>query len=89
MIFNPFHDSFNKIINNYIRFNNNEYKINSLRKKNFEKLLNDYNYNYIRDLSLEESDNDSYNFNNDMKQFSSSYKQFIKKKGSYIRIKKI
>ena len=82
--FNPFHDSFNKIINNYKRFNNSEYKINSLRNKNFENLINDYNYNYIKNLSLEESDDDSYNFNNDMKQFSSSYKQFIKEKKAHI-----
>ena len=82
--FNPFHDSFNKIINNYKRFNNSECKINSLKNKNFENLLNDYNYNYVRNLSLEESDDDSYNYNNDMKQFSSSYKQFIKAKKAHI-----
>ena len=82
--FNPFHDSFNKIINNYKRFNNSESKINSLRKKNFENLLNDFNYSYVRNLSLEESDDDSYNFNNDMKQFSSSYKQFMKAKKAHI-----
>lgn len=82
--FNPFHDSFNKIINNYRRFNNSECKINSLKNKNFENLLNDYNYNYIQNLSLEESDDDSYIFNNDMKQFSNSYKQFIKAKKAHI-----
>ena len=81
---NPFHDSFNKIINNYKRFNNSECKINSIRNKSFENLLNDYNYNFVRNLSLEESDGDSYNFNNDMKQFSSSYKQFIKSKKAHI-----
>ena len=82
--FNPFHDSFNKIINNYKRFNNSECKMNSLKNKNFENLVNDYDYNYVRNLSLEESDDDSYNFNNDMKQFSSSYKQFIKEKKAHI-----
>ena len=82
--FNPFHDSFNRIINNYKRFNNSEYKITTLKNKSFENLLNNYNYKYVRNLSLEESDDDSYNYNNDMKQFSSSYKQFIKTKKAHL-----
>ena len=75
---NPFHDSFNKIINNYKRFNNNEFEINALENKNFENLYNTYNLNKVRNLPLDESDEESTGLNNDIKQFSNSYKQFLK-----------
>ena len=75
---NPFHDSFNKIINNYKRFNNNEFEINALENKNFENLYNSYNLNKVRNLPLDESDEESTGLNNDIKQFSNSYKQFLK-----------
>ena len=80
---NPFHDSFNKIINNYKRFNNNEFAINALEKKNFDNLYNNYTFNKVQNLPLDESDEDSIAFNNDMKQFSNSYKQFLKFKRTH------
>ena len=78
--FNPFHDSFNQIINKYKMYNNSDYKVNTLEHNNFENLLNNYNSNIIQNLPLDESDDDSTAVNNDMKQFSSSYKQFLKLK---------
>ena len=78
--FNPFHDSFNKIINNYKKFHNCDYKYNELRKNNFENLLNCYNSNVIQSLPLDESDDDSTTFNTDIEYFKNSYKQFLKLK---------
>ena len=80
---NPFHDSFNKIINNYKRFNNNEFAINALEKKNFDNLYSNYIFNKVQNLPLDESEEDSMGFNNDMKQFSNSYKQFLKFKRTH------
>ena len=81
--FNPFHDSFNKIINDYKKYNDNEFAVNTLEKKNFENLFNYYSLNKVKNLQLDESDDDSTYFNNDIKQFSSSYKQFLKLKRSH------
>ena len=81
---NPFHDSFNKIINNYKKYNNSEFYLNALEKKNFENLFNYYNINKVKDLQLDESDDDdSICFNDDLKEFSSSYKQFLQSKRSH------
>ena len=81
---NPFHDSFNKIINNYKKYNNSEFYVNPLEKKNFENLFNYYNINKVKDLQLDESDDDdSICFNDDLKEFSSSYKQFLQSKRSH------
>ena len=81
--FNPFHDSFNQIINKYKVYNNSDYKVNTLEHNNFENLLNNYNSNIIQNLPFDESDDDSTAVNNDMKQFSSSYKQFLKLKRAH------
>ena len=82
--FNPFHDSFNQIINKYKTYNYSNYKINTLEHNNFENLLNNYNSNFIQNLPLDDSDDDSTAVNNDMKQFSSSYKQFLKLKRAHL-----
>ena len=81
--FNPFHDSFNKIINDYKKYSDNEFAVNTFEKKNFENLFNYYSLNKVKNLQLEESDDDSTYFNNDIKQFSNSYKQFLKLKRSH------
>lgn len=80
---NPFHDSFNKLINNFKRLNNNEFETNALEKKNFDNLYNYYNLNKVRNLPIEESDEESTGVNNDLKQFSNSYKQFLKLKRTH------
>ena len=80
---NPFHDSFNKLIDDYKKYSNDEFYVNPLEKKNFENLYGYYNLNKVKDLQLDESDDDSTCLNNDLKQFSSSYKQFLKSKRSH------
>jgi hypothetical protein len=81
--FNPFHDSYNDIINDYKKYDNDGMALNSLEKKNFENLLNSYNLNRVKNLPLIESDDDSIALNNDIKQFSNSYKQFLKAKRAH------
>ena len=81
--FNPFHDSYNDIINDYKKYDNDGMALNSLEKKNFENLLNSYNLNRVKSLPLIESDDDSITLNNDIKQFSNSYKQFLKAKRTH------
>ena len=81
--FNPFHDSYNDIINDYKKYDNDGMALNSLEKKNFENLLNSYNLNRVKNLPLIESDDDSIILNNDIKQFSNSYKQFLKSKRAH------
>lgn len=81
--FNPFHDSYNDIINDYKKYDNDGMVLNSLEKKNFENLLNSYNLNRVKNLPLIESDDDSITLNNDIKQFSNSYKQFLKAKRTH------
>lgn len=81
--FNPFHDSYNDIINDYKKYDNDGMALNSLEKKNFENLLNSYNLNRVKNLPLIESDDDSITLNNDIKQFSNSYKQFLKAKRTH------
>ena len=81
--FNPFHDSYNDIINDYKKYDNDGMVLNSLEKKNFENLLNSYNLNRVKSLPLIESDDDSITLNNDIKQFSNSYKQFLKAKRTH------
>ena len=80
---NPFHDSFNKLIDDYKKYSNDEFYVNPLEKKNFENLYGYYNLNKVKDLQLDESDDDSTCLNNDLKQFSTSYKQFLKSKRSH------
>ena len=46
-------------------------------------LYNNYTFNKVQNLPLDESDEDSIAFNNDMKQFSNSYKQFLKFKRTH------
>jgi rRNA pseudouridine-1189 N-methylase Emg1 (Nep1/Mra1 family) len=81
--FNPFHDSYNDIINDYKKYDNDGMALNSLEKKNFENLLNSYNLNRVKNLPLIESDDDSITLNNDIKHFSNSYKQFLKAKRAH------
>ena len=81
--FNPFHDSFNKIINSYKKYNspyNSSNIVNSWGTNNFENLLNEYNLNIVKSLPLDESDDDYSNINNDIKQFSNLHRQYIKSK---------
>ena len=81
--FNPFHDSYNDIINNYKKYDNDGTAVNTLEKKNFENLLNCYNLNRVKNLPLVDSDDDSIALNNDIKHFSNSYKQFLKAKRAH------
>ena len=81
--FNPFHDSYNNIINDYKKYDNDGMALNSLEKNNFENLLNSYNLNKVKNLPLIESDDDSIALNNDIKHFSNSYKQFLKSKRAH------
>ena len=80
--FNPFHDGYNEVINDYKKFDNNSF--NYLGNKNFENLFNTYNQNKAKNWDLLcDSDDESMNINNDIKQFSSSYKQFLKLKKAH------
>ena len=80
--FNPFHDCYNDVINEYKKYDNNAY--NYLDNKNFENLFNSYNLNKAKNLDiLYDSDDDSIDVNNDLKHFSNSYKQFLKLKESH------
>ena len=83
--FNPFHDCYNDIINEYKKYDNNAY--NYLDNKNFEDLFNSYNLIKAKNLNiLYDSDDDSIdinNENNDLKHFSNSYKQFLKIKKAH------
>ena len=81
--FNPFNDSYNEVMNNYKKYDNNSY--NNLDNKNFENLLNSYNLEKAKNLNiLYESDDDSIESTNDIKHFSNSYKQFLKLKKEQI-----
>ena len=80
--FNPFHDSYNDVINNYKKYDNDQYQY--LGQKNFENLFNAYNLNFTKNLNLiNDSDEDSIDANNDLKHFSNSYKQFLKLKKAH------
>ena len=77
--FNPFHDSYNDIINEYKKYDNNPY--NYLDNKNFDNLFYSYNLNKIKNLNLlYDNDDDANDINNDIKNFSNSYKQYLKMK---------
>ena len=79
---NPFHDSYNDVINDYNKYADKT--CNYLNKKNFENLLYTYNLNKTKNLNLlYDSDDDSIDINNDIKQFSNSYKQFLKFKRNH------
>ena len=80
--FNPFHDSYNDVIINYKKYDNDQYQY--LGQKNFENLFNAYNLNFTKNLNLiNDSDEDSIEANNDLKHFSNSYKQFLKLKKAH------
>ena len=80
--FNPFHDSYNDVIINYKKYDNDQYQY--LGQKNFENLFNAYNLNFTKNLNLiNDSDEDSIEANNDLKHFSNSYKQFLKLKRAH------
>ena len=80
--YNPFHDSYNDVINEYKKYDNKSY--NYLGNKNFENLYDIYNLNKVKNLNiLYDSDDDSIDINNDIKHFSNSYKQFIKQKKAH------
>ena len=81
--FNPFHDSYNDVINDYKKYENNSY--NYLDNKNFENLLYSYNLNKAKNLNLlyDSDEDDSIDINNDIKNFSNSYKQFLKLKRNH------
>ena len=77
--FNPFHDSYNDIINEYKKYDNNLY--NYLDNKNFDNLFYSYNLNKIKNLNLlYDNDDDPNEINNDIKYFSNSYRQYLKMK---------
>ena len=76
---NPFHDSYNDIINEYKKYDNNLY--NYLDNKNFDNLFYSYNLNKIKNLNLlYDNDDDPNEINNDIKYFSNSYRQYLKMK---------
>jgi len=80
--FNPFNDSYNDIINDYKKYDNSAY--NYLNHNNFENLINSYNFNKTKNLNiLYDSEDDSVDSLNDIKQFSNTYKQFLKSKRSH------
>lgn len=80
--FNPFNDSYNEIINDYKKYYSTTY--NYLDHNNFENLINSYNLNKTKNLNiLYDSEDDSIDSFNDIKQFSNSYKQFLKSKRSH------
>ena len=77
--FNPFNDSYNDIINEYKKYDNNPY--NYLNNKNFDNLFHSYNLNKTKNLNLlYDNDDDANDINNDIKYFSNSYKQYLKMK---------
>ena len=77
--FNPFHDSYNDIINEYKKYDNNPY--NYLDNKNFDNLFYSYNLNKTKNLNLlYDNDDDPNEINNDIKYFSNSYRQYLKMK---------
>ncbi len=79
--FNPFHDSYNNVINNYKKYDN-QYQY--IAQKNFENLLNCYHLNFTKELNLLlDTEDDSTDANNDLKHFSNSYKQFLKMKKAH------
>lgn len=79
---NPFHDSYNNIINNYQRYGKNSY--NYLDDKNFQNLFDSYNLSKIKYLDLlYDSDDNSSDTNSDIKLFSNSYKHYLKMKRSH------
>ena len=80
--FHPFHDSFNQIINNYKKFSNHgKYVMDITGGPSFNSLLDKYYLdNICKEILLDENDDDSLLFKNDIKQFSNSYKQFLQLK---------
>ena len=79
--FNPFDDSYNDVINEYKKFDNNQY--NYLGNKNFENLFYHYNLNKAKNYNLLYDNDDDIDINNDIKYFSNSYKQFLKLKKAH------
>ena len=80
--FNPFNDSYNDVINEYKKYDNNSY--NYLDNKNFDNLFYSYNFNIAKNLNLlYDNEDDKNDINNDIKSFSNSYKQFLKSKKAH------
>ena len=76
---NPFHASYNDVINECKKYDNNTY--NYLDNKNFENLFYSYNLNKVKNFNLlYDNEDDANDINNDIKSFSNSYKQFLKLK---------
>ena len=77
--FNPFHDSFNDIIYGYKKYDNS--CVIPSKNKNFENLLDNYNSKNTELLDIfDDTDEDSYEINNEVKTFSNNYKKFLKLK---------
>jgi hypothetical protein len=83
--FNPFHDSYNDVINEYKKYDNDN--CNYLDNKNFDNLFYSYNLNKTKNLNiLYDNEDDINDINNDIKYFSNSYKQFLKLKKAHSTI---
>ena len=83
--FNPFHDSYNDVINEYKKYDNDN--CNYLDNKNFDNLFYSYNLNKAKNLNiLYDNEDDINDINNDIKYFSNSYKQFLKLKKAHSTI---
>ena len=79
--FNPFHDSYNDVINEYKKYDNDN--CNYLDNKNFDNLFYSYNLNKAKNLNILYDNEDDIN---DIKYFSNSYKQFLKLKKAHSTI---
>ena len=82
--FNPFHDSYNDVINEYKKYDNDN--CNYLDNKNFDNLFYSYNLNKAKNFNILYDNDDDADINNDIKYFSNSYKQFLKLKKAHSTI---
>ena len=78
--FNPFDDSFNQSILKYKNYNEDLVKVMN-SERNFDFFYNKFLRNSIDPFYFfSESDDDSLNFQNQLKNFQSSHKQFLRNK---------
>ena len=78
--FNPFNDSFNKEILKLKNYDE-DLILDDNKERNFVEFYNKYLKNTLDSYYLfSDSDNDSDNFQNQLKSFQSSHKQFLKQK---------
>ena len=78
--FNPFDDSFNQSILKYKNYNEDLVKVMN-SERNFDFFYNKFLRNSIAPFYFfSESDDDSLNFQNQLKHFQSSHKQFLRNK---------